>query len=128
MEIRQKHLKWLAISIVIVLVALAIYLCWWVFSRPLDTCIQVEYLQTAAGDSADIYRFDTWQTTSQKPAGEPILTWEPQELLILEFYENGTVKVSNGYAQIGTKSAVCYDIPQDVLEAILDCHNELPKP
>ncbi len=91
--------------------------------RPYDNCIQLPYLKEAMEGSASVYQFDTWEVSAENPQGEPILTLEPQELLILEFYEGGKVLVSNGYTKIGTQGSICYTIPQDVLDAICEYHS-----
>ncbi len=111
-------------TIVLVISAFAVCiaaLCLWLAFRPLAPAICVDALEQRFHYlPAEECAFSQWERTCQSPKGELILQIEPQEALVLSFWSDGMVVVSDGYARpILERSVVTYQVPEKTIDAIL---------
>ncbi len=117
----MKQREWMKTCLVVGLLVVFAAVGLWYYFRPLSTAVTVEYLQQYYQNISKDFSFEQWERTRMEPEGELLLEIEPQEELVLRFYTDNRVVVSDGYAMpIFDEAVAIYNIPEDAVAAFID--------
>ena len=67
---------------------------------------------------AELFAFDEWEQTREKPSGDPAIALCFAEEWIVEIYSGGAVSAYYGYASNKQKSNAYYMAPPEIVEAL----------
>lgn len=77
------------------------------------------YYELQASDSfAELFAFDEWEQTQNRPSGNPAIMFRFAEEWIVEIYSDGAVSAYYGYASLNQKSSAYYIAPAEIIEAL----------